>query len=275
MKKKICVSHGVIFAVLLLFALAIILPLIWIVITGFKSNKDIYTSPFALPSVWLFKNYVSAWKSGIGRYLLNSVIVTAFSTLISAGLSCLAAYPLSRMNFKMKRFLVYLIMGGLMLAPQSSAISLFKMMGLAHLIDTRFGLELVTAAFNIPFATFLIMTFFKSISPSLDEAAFIDGATTGQVFFRIILPLSKPILASCCIISFRSVWNELLFANIFLQSNDKKTIPVGLINMQGMTTTKWGVITAGMVLASVPLILLFLVLQKQFIRGLTLGGVKG
>ena len=129
--------------------------------------------------------------------------------------------------------------------------------------------------FRIPFATFLIMTFYKDISVSLDESAFIDGAKTRQVFWKIIMPLSKPIIASCAIVSFRAVWNELMFANVLLESTVKKTIPVGLVNLQGTTTTNWTMLMAGMVIASVPLVIIFLILQKQFIRGLTAGGVKG
>ena len=144
-----------------------------------------------------------------------------------------------------------------------------------NLMDTQLGLEIVYAVFRIPFATFLIMTYCQGISYSLDESAYIDGVKTRQIFFSIILPLSKPIIASCCIISFRAVWNELLFANVLLQSTSKKTIPLGLINMQGMTTTNWTVVIAGTVIASLPLVIAFIVLQRQFVRGLTAGSVKG
>ena len=162
-----------------------------------------------------------------------------------------------------------------MLAPQSAVISLYKMFGIAGLTDSQFALEIITAAFRIPFATFLIMTYYRSISISLDESAYLDGATSWQVFRKIIFPLSMPIIASCCIVSFRAVWNELMYATIFLQSTDKKTIPSGLMSMMGMTTTQWGRLVAGMVIASVPLIIIFLILQKQFVRGLTAGSVKG
>ena len=119
------------------------------------------------------------------------------------------------------------------------------------------------------------MTFYKSISYSLDESAYIDGATTWQIFRKIIVPLSKPIIASSAIVSFRAVWNELMFANIMLQSTEKKTVPVGLMNFQGMTTTNWTLVVASMVIASLPLVIAFLILQKQFVRGLTAGSVKG
>lgn len=273
MKKKLL--HMTAFLLLSIFAVIIIIPLIWMIVTGFKTNSELFLSPFALPQTWHWENYTNAWKQGIGTYLKNSVVVTVAATLLSTFISCLAAYPLARIPFRTKRIWIYLILGGLMLAPQSSVISLYKMVRLARLYDTTLGLVLIDAAFRVPFATFLIMTFYKSISYSLDESAYIDGATTWQIFMKIIVPLSKPIIASCMIVSFRAVWNELMFANILLQSTSKKTVPVGLMNFQGMTTTNWTLVVASMVIASLPLVIAFLIMQKQFVRGLTAGSVKG
>lgn len=273
MSKKI--GRVVIVIFLILFAVIIFLPLIWMVFTGFKTNRELFLEPWKLPEKWQFRNYVDAWKAGIGVFFKNSVITTVGSTVFSTLLACLAAYPLSRIKFKTKRLWIIVILGGLMLAPQSAVISLFKMAKVIGLYDSYIGMIIITGAFRIPFATFLIMTFYKDISISLDESAFIDGAKTRQVFWKIIMPLSKPIIASCGIVSFRAVWNELMFANVLLESTAKKTIPVGLVNLQGTTTTNWTMLLAGMVIASLPLIVIFLVLQKQFIRGLSAGGVKG
>lgn len=272
MKKFV---HIITYIILIFFAVIIILPLVWMVITGFKTNKELFLNPFGLPEKWMWENYVDAWSKGVAVYLANSVIVTVAATFLSTFLACLAAFPLARMQFRGKMIWVYFILGGLMLAPQSSVISLFKMMRMAGLFDTRTGLILIDAAFRIPFAVFLIMTFYKSISTSLDEAAYIDGATTWQVFYKIIVPLSKPIIASCAIVSFRAVWNELMFANVLLQTTAKKTVPIGLLNFQGMTTTNWTLVVSSMVIASLPLVIAFLILQKQFVRGLTGGSVKG
>lgn len=271
--KKI--SHIIILFLLILFALIIFLPLIWMVITGLKTNRELFLAPWKMPEKWQFHNYADAWRAGIGTFFKNSVITTVGATVFSTLLACLAAYPISRIKFRTKKLWVVLILGGLMLAPQSAVISLFKMSKVLHLYDSYLGMIIITGAFRIPFATFLIMTFYKDISISLDESAFIDGAKTRQVFWKIIMPLSKPIIASCAIVSFRAVWNELMFANVLLESNMKKTIPIGLVNLQGMTTTNWTMVVAGMVIASVPLIIVFMILQKQFIRGLTAGGVKG
>lgn len=269
------ISHVIAYILLSLFAIIIIIPLIWMLITGFKTNQEMFLNPFALPDEWHFENYVDAWNQGIGVYLRNSVVITVLATVLSTFVSCLAAYPLARLNFRSKKLWIYLILGGLMLAPQSSVISLFRMVKLAGLYDTQTSLILIDAAFRIPFATFLIMTFYRSISYSLDESAYIDGASTWQIFTGIIVPLSKPIIASCAIVSFRAVWNELMFANIMLQSTNKKTVPIGLMNFQGMTTTNWTLVVASMVIASLPLVIAFLLLQKQFVRGLTAGSVKG
>ena len=273
MKNK--TIHAIAYIIFILFAAIIILPMLWMIITGFKTNQELFLSPFKLPEQWNFQNYIDAWNQGVGVYLSNSVIITVVATALSTFVSCLAAYPLARLPFKTKKFWIYLIMGGLMLAPQSSVISLFKMVRMVGLYDTRTSLILINAAFRIPFAIFLIMTFYKSISYSLDESAYIDGATTWQIFRKIIAPLSKPNIASSAIVSFRAVWNELMFANIMLQSTDKKTVPVGLMNFQGMTTTNWTLVVASMVIASLPLVIAFLILQKQFVRGLTAGSVKG
>ena len=260
-KKKI--GHVIAVVLLVTFALLIILPLIWVVLTGFKTNKELFLEPWKLPEVWQFQNYIDAWNAGIGVFLKNSVITTVGSTVFSTLLACLAAYPLSRIKFKTKKLWVFIILGGLMLAPQSAVISLFKMANVIGLYNTYAGMIIITGAFRIPFATFLIMTFYRDISVSLDESAFIDGAKTRQVFWKIIMPLSKPIIASCAIVSFRAVWNELMFANVLLESTSKKTVPVGLVNLQGTTTTNWTMLMAGMVIASVPLILIFIVLKKQ------------
>ena len=146
------------------FAIIIILPLVWMIITGFKTNQELFLSPFSLPEQWHWENYTDAWSKGIGVYLSNSVIITVAATALSTFVSCLAAYPLARLQFKSKKLWIYLILGGLMLAPQSSVISLFKMVRIAGLYDTRISLILIDAAFRIPFATFLIMTFYEKAS---------------------------------------------------------------------------------------------------------------
>ncbi|MFR9064301.1 MAG: carbohydrate ABC transporter permease [[Clostridium] scindens] len=248
------------------FAIIIILPLVWMIITGFKTNQELFLSPFALPKQWHWENYTDAWSMGIGVYLSNSVIITVAATALSTFVVRLAAYPLARLQFKSKKLWIYLILGGLMLAP-SLRSSPFKMVRIAGLYDTRTSLILINAAFRIPFATFLIMTFYKSISIAWTSRHISMGPVPGRYSVKIIVPLSKPIIASCAIVV-SGPCGMVMFANIMLQSTDKKTVPVGLMNFQGMTTTNWTLVVASMVIASLPLVIAFLLLQKQFVRGL-------
>lgn len=260
---------------LISYAVIILMPLCWMILTGFKSNRELFLEPWKMPDQITLSNYASAWKAGIGRFFVNSIIVSVFATFVTTTAGCMAAYPLARVNFKWKRVIIYFILGGLMVAPQSAVISLFSLIRKIGLYDSYFGLVLVEGAFNIPFTTFLVMAYYRTISSSIDESAYIDGASSVKIFTLIILPLSKPIIASTVIVSMRSIWNELLYANVLITSTAKKTIPVGLVNMQGYTTTNWTQLVAGMVIASLPLIILFLVMERQFVRGLTAGGVKG
>ncbi|WP_320122160.1 carbohydrate ABC transporter permease [uncultured Sphaerochaeta sp.] len=256
------------------FALLILMPLLWMILTGFKTNRELFLAPWTKPEAFHFNNYGTAWKSGIGNYFFNSVIVTVFATALTTTVGCLAAYPLARVNFRGKRIIIYAILGGLMVAPQSAVISLFTLIRQLGLYDQRLGLILVESTFNISFSTFLIMAYYRTISSSLDESAYIDGASSFKIFISIIVPLSQPIIASTIIVCVRSIWNELMYANVLMSSNSKKTIPVGLVNMQGYTTTNWTQLVAGMVITSLPLVLLFLIMQRQFVRGLSAGGVK-
>ena len=275
MPVKKVIIRSFIWIGLSLFAIMILVPLIWMVLTGLKTNKELFLAPWMLPETLKFDNYSKAWTAGIGMYFKNSVIVTVMATAGSTLLSCFAAYPLSRYTFRSKRFWILVILGGLMLAPQSSLISLFKMTKWFGVYDTHLGLIIINGAFRIPFSTFLLMTYYKSISYSLDESAYIDGASTWTIFWRIIMPLSKPIIASVIIICFRSVWNELMFANVLLQTNDLKTIPVGLLNLQGYTTTNWTMLVAGMVITSIPLILFFHNIAKAIYKGINSRKRKG
>lgn len=273
--RRLTPGRVVVFLLFALFAAAILAPLLWLVLTGFKTNKELFLSPWNLPVKWNVSNYGAAWRGGIGKYLFNSLVVTGGATLLSTFISCLAAFALARYRFKSRTFWLVFIVSGLMLAPQSSLIALYQLCNVLGIYNTRLAVVLINSAFRIPFATFLIRGYFMTISREIEESAVIDGCTAWGIFSRIILPLSKPILGSAVIICVRAVWNDLMFSLVLLESDALKTIPVGLMNMKSFTTTNWTVLISGMVIVSVPLILLFLCLQKQFIRGLTAGSTKG
>lgn len=260
-----------------LLALVIIVPLCWMVISGFKSNGDLFTNSFGLPKEWLAGNYALAWKVGVGKYFVNSVLVTVVSTLCTVFFSAMAAFALTnhRLAFKGRQAVFVFILAGLMLAPQVSVIPLFKMLTKLKLYNTYWAMIVPYVAFRIPFAVFLMRAYFLGLPASLDDAAYIDGCNSFGVFRKIVLPLSKPILASAALLTAMYDWNEFMMAMIFTSDDDIRTIPVGVMNLTGTLRTEWGTLIAALTLSAIPIIVVFILFQKQFVRGIAAGSVKG
>lgn len=268
-------SRGIVFVVLTSFAVSILYPLFWLYINALRTNQELFLDTWGLPVTWLWINFVKAWDAGVGRYFLNSVIVTSISTILTILISAFAAFPLSRFNFKGRHVILMGIISGLMLTPQGSLISLYKLLQYLGIYNTYFALILPYVAYRIPFVTFLIWSYFISLPKEIEESAYMDGCTDWQVFWQIIMPMSKPIIATAALLASRVFWNEFMFALVFVESEDLKTIPVGLMNLKSNLATDWTVLLAGLAISALPVIIVFLFLQKHFIRGLTIGGVKG
>lgn len=264
-----------IFLVLIIFAVLELYPFLWMIVGSFKNNAEIFVGSWHMPRVWRWDNFQHAWSSGVSSYLFNSLFVTVVATALSTIISAFAAYPLARVKMKLNRVILMMILSGLMLAPQVALIPLYKALQTLAIYNTYWAMILPDTAFRIPFTTFLIWSYFLTIPKELEEAAFADGAGTQKIFWKIILPVSKPILATSILLSARVIWNEFLFALIFVEDNSLKTITVGLKGMISNTETNWGIIIAGMTLSTAPIIILFLAAQKQFIRGMAAGSVKG
>ncbi|WP_411255280.1 carbohydrate ABC transporter permease [Neobacillus niacini] len=261
--------------VLIVYFLAVAYPLFWIIINSFKTTDQIYASSWSMPIQWLFSNYVEAWNNGVSKYFLNSVIVTTFSVVITVTLSALSAFGLTRFEFKGKSLILGLLAAGLMFPPQVSLIPLYKLVQTLGIYDTHWALIIPYVAFRISLILLLIRSFFLQIPKELEEAAYLEGCTTFGIFYRIFLPLSKPILWTSALLTAYYAWNEFLFANIFIDTDTTKTITVGLLSFRDALYTNWGVLMAGLVLSALPLVILFLIVQRHFVRGLAEGGVKG
>jgi raffinose/stachyose/melibiose transport system permease protein len=259
----------------IVLSVLIIYPFIWVATNSLKTDFQLYEKSWALPKEWHWENYKLAWNYGIAKYVVNSVLVTAVSVLINACISLMAAYALSRFKFKGQNFLLYFILGGLMLAPEVSLIPLFRILSFMKLYNTYLAMILPDVAFGIPFTTFLIRAYMLGLPKDYEEAAVIDGANSFGVFWRIVVPLCRPILASAMLLDAMRVWNEFMFALTFVIDDDLKTIPLGLMSFAGALREQWTVVMAGLILSAIPMIVLFLITQKQFIRGLAAGGVKG
>jgi raffinose/stachyose/melibiose transport system permease protein len=275
MPLKTRISRNIVFLGLLIFALMILYPLFWMFISSFKSYQEIYSNVWALPSEWHFENYKLAWEKGIQNYFLNSTYVTGFSILLTVMSGTMAAFVLARYRNRWIDAALLFIIGGLMMNPEVALIPLFEILTFFNLIDTRWALILTYVAYRLPLTIILIRAFFITVPKELSESALIDGCSEFGIYWRIYLPLSIPIVITSVIINAFYAWNEFLFATVFINSSELKTIPSGLMVFRDALRTDWGVLLSGMVIASVPMVVLLIVLQKYLVRGLSEGSVKG
>jgi raffinose/stachyose/melibiose transport system permease protein len=275
MKVKNRIFQTVVLVWFSLFALVIIYPIIWLGLSGLKSNADFFLNTWSLPEEWLWSNYQAAWDAGIGQFFLNSVFITVVSVITVLLLGSMAAYGLSRFQFKGQNLLLVIILSGLMLAPQVSLIPLYKLLQAIGLYNTYWALILPYVAFQLPFSIFLMRSYFLSIPKELEESAIIDGCNSWKVYRHIIVPMGKPIIASCALLTGMNVWNEFMFALVFVEDSALRTIPVGLMNLRSQLNTNFGIQLAGLAISALPMIIAYIVFQKQFVRGLSAGSVKG
>lgn len=273
-RKKGYGSVTFVYAGLIFYFLIIAYPLLWMVMSSFKSTEEIFTNSWSLPETWLVENYVAAWESGISSYFLNSVIVTGLSCILTVFVSALGAYGLSRFEFKGKTFILVICLGGLMLSPQVSLIPLYNIIQKLGLYNTHWALILPYVAYRIPLTILLIRAYFLSIPKELEEAACLDGCTSIGILFRIFIPMSVPILLTTTILTAYYTWNEFMFAIIFIDDDSLRTIPAGLMQFRDALQTDWGVLLAGLTISAAPIVILFLFMQKYFIRGIASGSVK-
>lgn len=206
---------------------------------------------------------------------MNSVIITIPSVIASVFIASLAAYPLSRMKFKGQNIVYFLFVAGLFLPPQVNLLPLYRFINVLGIFDTYWALIIVHVAFGQPICVFILRNFFMNIPHEIQDAAKIDGCNNLWIYSRIIMPLAKPVIAVLFIFQFTWIWNEFLWGIILTQSENIRPVTVGLYNLQGMYTIEWNIQTAGANLTAIPTILVFLLFQRYFIKGITLGAVKG
>ena len=257
-----------------IFAVVSIYPMVWLALSSFKSSSEMFGTTWALPQQWRWQNYVAAWDYGVSQYLISSLIVTAISTALIVVLSAAAAYALVALKIRGRTLLYMAILGGSILPPEVSLLPLFRTVTALGIYNTYWALIIPYVAFGLPFTTFLIRAYMIKIPLELAEAAEMDGAGPFWTFWNVYLPLSHPILASAALISAMRVWNEFIFALTFVESESVKTITIGMMSFANALRGDWAVMMAGMVISVLPIFVVFLVLQRQFIGGLTQGAVK-
>lgn len=268
-------SEFVTISILVAGSVLILYPLFWMVVSSMKGYNEIYHDVWGLPSKWMVGNYAEAWERGISAYFVNSVIVTSLTIVAVLLFSSMAAFALARYRSKWIDVALIVIMTGMMINPQVALIPLFRILTSLHLINTRWALILPYIAFRLPLSVLLIRSYFLGIPREIEESAIIDGCSEWGIYSRIYLPISKPILLTTVVLTSFYAWNEFLFATIFIDSDALKTIPSGLMNFRDALQTNWGVLLAGMVIATIPMVILLIILQKHLVRGLSEGSVKG
>jgi ABC-type glycerol-3-phosphate transport system permease component len=253
------------------------LPLAGVVLTSLKTTADIAKDGlWTLPDTLHFENFATAWKDGNGQnYMINSFLVTIPATFLSIAMGVLSGYVFSKLSFKGSEALFVFVIAGMFFPPQIVLIPLFRLFNKIGLYDTLWPMIIVHIAFGIPICTLIMRNFFSTIPTAIRESALIDGANEIQILTRVMLPVSLPSLAVLATLQFTWIWNDFLWPTIFTQSDKWRTIMVGLVALKGQYSVAYGVQGAMALIASVPTLLIFVFFQRYFIRGLTLGSVKG
>ena len=265
-----------IYALAVLWFLVTFYPVFWLVMSSFKTNFDLFSNPWSLPLKPVVQNYIKAWKvANVSVYFVNSIYLTLGPLIVGLVLSLFAVYPISRLNLKISTGLYLLFVFGIVITVNSLLIPLFVMFARLKLTDSQFGLFLFYTARNIPFNIFIIYGFMKTVPRELDESALIDGANVSQILFRVIIPIVKPAIATTSILNFLTKWNEFMFALTFLSSQEKRTLPCGLTYFFDMFSKDYAPMLAAIVMSIAPIIIFYVIMEKNVVAGLTAGAVKG
>ena len=257
--------------------LGVLLPLSWMVITSLKSMADITLSRglTLFPSGPTLENFVNIWKEyPIATYIKNSIVAVGGSTVIGVVCAALCGYGLSRYQFKGKAFLLSFLLVTQMFPAVMKIIPYYKILVSVHLNNTQIGLMVVYASFSIPFCTWMMYGYFKSISTGLDEAARVDGSSAFNTFLKIILPIALPGLVATIIYAFLQNWNEYMFASVLMSADEKKTITYAISTMADAYKIQWNYLMCAAMISSVPTLTVFVAMQKYLIAGMTAGAVK-
>ena len=263
-------------AVLIINSLLVLLPVFFLLNSALRETNSFASNPFMLARDPYWENFQKVWSDGaFAIYLKNSLIVTGGSLVVILTCALGAGFILGRYNFKGNALIFGFVLTGMLVPAKLAILPLFIQLKWMNLLDSHFGLILVYSSGALPAAVFIMSGFFRSLPSDLDNAARIDGASEFQLLRRILIPLVRPGMAIVAIYSAIPIWNDFFLPLVFLQSPENKTIMQGLTVFFGQYASQWGVLFAGLTMAALPLIVLYLILSEQFIKGLTAGAVKG
>ena len=275
-KTKSTIIKVMIYVFLTLVAIIYLAPLLWVFMVSFKTNAEIFTSPFALPESFYLDNFIFAWTAGkLGIATLNSFIVCGVTLVLSMLIGSMAAFAIGRLRWKLAGPCMTFFMIGMMIPVHCVMIPLFTRFAKMGLSNSLVGLVLPYLTFSLPVTIFIMTGFFKSMPNELIESACIDGASIYGIFFKIALPLSKTGLFVTGLMTFVANWNELLLAMVLISDDTKKTLPVSLSKFVGPYNTNYSQMFAAIIIAIIPTIIVYCIFSNQIVDGLTAGAVKG
>ncbi|RSL32100.1 carbohydrate ABC transporter permease [Salibacterium salarium] len=270
------IGYVFLYICLALVAVFQIFPLIWLLMFSLKDNREIFAeSPFALPGELRFENYLNVWEGGIGLYFFNSVWITGLAIVLTVLFASMATFAITRMHWKLNTFVLGLFMVGLMIPIHSALIPLFSMFLSVNLIDNPLSIVITYTAYNLPITIMILLGFYYTLPREIEEAAIMDGCSVHRLFFRIILPMTTPVMSTTVIINMIYNWNEFVFVNTFISSDKYKTLTVGIQNFIGQYMTDWGAIGATLVISVIPVLLAFIFFSNKVVDGISSSAVKG
>ncbi len=281
MYSKLSGKHNLnktlVYIILILWAIISIFPVYWMLTFSLKTNAEIFGENVAgLPRNWVWQNYVKAFHTGnMPRYFLNSLIVAIATIFITLTASVMATYAITRLRWKGRKRMNSFFMLGLTIPIHASIVPLYTTLAKIKLLDTLWALIIPYSAFSLAMGILVCTGFMGDIPYDLDEAAMLDGCGTWGTFFRIIVPLMRPAVATVGIYTFLQCWNELMFANVFINSDKWRTLPVGVQSLSGQYTTDWGPIGAALSIATIPTLIFYIFMSKKIQDSFVAGAVKG
>jgi N-acetylglucosamine transport system permease protein len=263
---------------LILWTLIVIYPIIWMFLGAFKSNGEIFASPWSLPKSFSFDNFIAAWTEfNIGSSFLNSIIVTVLGTFLCLVFALPTSYAIERLKFRGSKVLFNIYLSAMMIPMVLGWIPLFFLLLKLNMIDNLWALSLIYAVTQIPFSVFILTSFMGSIPKEMEESAAMDGMSPYGILFKIITPLVMTGVITVSIMNAVTFWNEYFMALIFLQTDESYTLGVAmdLMNKEAQYTNAWGALFAGLSIAIIPVIIVYSIFQRRIVKGMIEGAVKG
>jgi raffinose/stachyose/melibiose transport system permease protein len=272
-KRGVFITKNLVLIFILIFMLY---PIYMVVVNSFKSNGELYSNILGLPRKPVLSNYVDAVVLGrLGRALINSIIITAGSVILVTILGSFSAFAITRKRSKIYNFIYALFIAGIIIPYQVGLFQLYRIVDSLRMVNTYHGIIIVFVAWQLSFTVFVMYGFFKTVPLEIEEAAIIDGCSLYRLYGMIIIPLSTSVITATVIFNLVEIWNDMLFPMIFIDDQFLKPMSTALLTFKGKFVSRYATMFAGVVIVSLPLVVSYLLLQKQFIAGMMAGSIKG